>query len=53
MTYRIVVPEKYADVLSFDPAEKELEANEEFALSAYFIPQQKRQYKVNVPIEAI
>jgi hypothetical protein len=40
-------------VLSFDPSEKELDANEEFTLCAYFIPQQKRQYKVTVPIEAV
>lgn len=53
VTYRINVPEKYADVLSFEPAEKELEANEEFALSAFFIPQQKRHYKITVPVEAI
>jgi hypothetical protein len=27
-------------VLSFDPSEKELDANEEFTICAYFIPQQ-------------
>ena len=40
-------------MLSFEPSEKELEANEEFALNAFFIPQQKRNYKIIVPVEAM
>lgn len=53
VTYRVTVPPKYADVLSFDPPERELEANEQFALAAYFIPQQKRHYAITVLVEAI
>jgi len=50
---KVEVPEKYQDELSFEPKEKELEANEAFILSAFFVPQQKRHYKINVPIEAV
>jgi hypothetical protein len=53
VTYRVLVPEKYQEELSFEPMEKELEANEAFTLKVFFAPSQKRQYKIKVPVEAI
>jgi hypothetical protein len=50
VTYHIEVPEKYKNELSFEPREKELEANEKFEVNVFFAPQSKRTYKISVPI---
>lgn len=49
--YRVLVPEKYENLIYFEPTERELLPNENFQMQVYFSPESKKKYKFKVPVE--
>jgi hypothetical protein len=53
LEYDWLVPNKYKDVVLFDPPRAVLQANEEKKISCTFTPLAKREYSLSIPMQVI